>query len=408
MTLSAIEHASVLLRTRAGLKAELASQARLERLLQESATHAGIPVNTYVDLVDTEPAAFDDLLDRVTVQHSAFFRDPAQFEALAEIVRKSSPEHHTVWSAGCGNGQEAYSIAMLLYESGRTNWHVVATDVSFRALARTEIGRYMEEEVQGLSPERQERYLVSRPGGYEIAPFLKKNVRMAHHNLARTYANAIVPEAEVVFCRNVLMYFGREESAACIHRIAERMAPGGHLFMGHSDSPGVMTDLFNPVRVSGVPCYQRLGAPPLAPSGGFAATSPASGEGSATSPASGETHIKSVAPSDGFAAASPASGEDLPHLLAEGNHAAAAGDIGAAVRAFRQATYLDPNQAIAYFQLGAALELAGDARESRRAFGAAGLAMMSLDGGADISGLGGYTRRDLARAIALKLSPAVA
>jgi tetratricopeptide (TPR) repeat protein len=94
----------------------------------------------------------------------------------------------------------------------------------------------------------------------------------------------------------------------------------------------------------------------------------------------------------------------LPHLLAEGDHAAAAGDIGAAVRAFRQATYLDPNQAVAYFQLGAALELAGDARESRRAFGAAGLAMMSLDGSNDISGLGGYTRRDLARAIAIKLS----
>jgi Flp pilus assembly protein TadD len=94
----------------------------------------------------------------------------------------------------------------------------------------------------------------------------------------------------------------------------------------------------------------------------------------------------------------------LPHLLAEGDHAAAAGDLRAAVRAFRQATYLDPNQAIAYFQLGAALELAGEARESRRAFGAAGLAMMSLDGAADISGLGGYTRRDLARAIAVKLS----
>lgn len=386
MMLSAIEHASVLLRSRAGLKAEPASQTRLERLLQESATHAGIPVNTYVDLVDTDPAAFDDLLDRVTVQHSAFFRDPAQFEALAEIVRKSSTAPHTVWSAGCGNGQEPYSIAMLLSESGRTNWHVVATDVSFRALARTEIGRYMEEEVKGLSPVRQERYLVSRPGGYEIAPFLKTNVRMAHHNLARTYANAIVPEAAVVFCRNVLMYFGREESAACIHRIAERMAPGGYLFMGHSDSPGFMTDLFDPIHVAGVPCYQRLGVP---------------------------TTASRTAPSRAPTLALPLKGErnvptDLPHLLAEGDHAAAAGDIGAAVRAFRQATYLDPNQAIAYFQLGAALELAGDTRESRRAFGAAGLAMMSLDGGADISGLGGYTRRDLARAIALKLSAVVA
>jgi hypothetical protein len=74
------------------------------------------------------------------------------------------------------------------------------------------------------------------------------------------------------------------------------------------------------------------------------------------------------------------------------------------VRAFRQATYLDPNLAIAYFQLGAALELAGDAREARRAFGAAGLAMVRADGSEEMSGLGGYTRRDLARAIASKLT----
>jgi chemotaxis protein methyltransferase CheR len=377
MTVSAIEHAAVLLRSRAGLKAEPASQARLERLLQESATHAGIPVNTYVDLVDTVPAAFDDLLDRVTVQHSAFFRDPAQFDALAALVQNSSAAPHTVWSAGCGNGQEPYSLAMLLDETGRSNWHVVATDVSFRALARTEIGRYMEEEIHGLSPERRKRYLVSRPGGYEIAPFLRRNVRIAHHNLARSYANSVLPEVAVVFCRNVLMYFGREESAASIHRIAERMVPGGHLFMGHSDSPGVMTDLFDTIRVAGVPCYQRHFAPVVA------------------------TQAVRIPPPNVIPPV------DLPHLLAEGDHAAASGDLGASVRAFRQATYLDPNQAIAYFQLGAALELAGDARESRRAFGAAGLAMMSEDGGADMSGLGGYTRRDLARAIALKLSAVV-
>ena len=70
----------------------------------------------------------------------------------------------------------------------------------------------------------------------------------------------------------------------------------------------------------------------------------------------------------------------------------------------RQATYLDPNVAVAYFQLGAALELAGDRREARRAFGAAGLAMMRGVGDEDLSGLGGYTRRDLARAIAAKLT----
>src|SRR5260370_17216516 len=114
----------------------------MERLLDESAQLAGIPIPAYVDLLDSKPAAFDDLLDRVTVQHSAFFRDPAQFAALSEIVRKASGAPHTVWTAGCGNGQEPYSLPMLLDETGRHNWKVVATAAPFRALAPTDTSPY--------------------------------------------------------------------------------------------------------------------------------------------------------------------------------------------------------------------------------------------------------------------------
>ena len=374
MIASPLDRAARLIRSRAGLKAEPASRARLERLLQESASLAGIPVQSYVNIVDAQPAAFDELLDRVTVQHSGFFRDPAQFAALAELARNAGGAPRTVWSAGCGNGQEPYSLAMLLNEIGCTNWHVVATDVSFHALARTEKAQYTEREIQGLSAARRRSYLLPTPTGYQVAPFLRRNVRIAHHNLARAGAESVVPEAAAVFCRNVLMYFGREESEASIQRIAERIAPGGHLFLGHSDSPGRMTGYFEPIQVAGVLCYRRLAI----------ATQP--------KPVAGRQQ-DDLRP-----------GPNLPGLLAEGDHAAAHGDLLAAVRAFRQATYLDPNLAIAYFQLGAALELAGDLREARRAFGAAGLAMMRGDRSEDLSGLGGYTRLDLARAIATKLT----
>jgi tetratricopeptide (TPR) repeat protein len=134
-----------------------------------------------------------------------------------------------------------------------------------------------------------------------------------------------------------------------------------------------MTRYFAPVRIAGALCYERLAAPPPTPMVGRR-----------------EGDVR------------PA--HDLQGLMTEGDRAAASGDLRAAVRAFRQATYLDPNVAIAYFQLGAALELAGDAREARRAFGAAGLAMVSGDGTEDVAGLGGYTRRDLASAIAYKLT----
>jgi chemotaxis protein methyltransferase CheR len=374
LTINPLDQATLLLRSRAGLKDEPASRAKLERLLQESANLAGIPVGSYVDIVGSEPAAFDDLLDRVTVQHSGFFRDPPQFVAVAELARKACNEPHAIWSAGCGNGQEPYSLAMLLDETGHGNWQVIATDVSFRALARTEIGRYTEGEVGGLSPERRRRYLIPRAGGYEITPLLRRRVHITHHNLARIEASSVVTKPAIVFCRNVLMYFGREESEATVRRIAESMPAGAHLFLGHSDSPGPMTKFFDAVRVADTLCYRRLGAAPR------------------PRPAV-ENRRGDVRPPP-----------DVPGLLAEGDHAASSGDLRAAVRAFRQATYLNPHLAIAYFQLGAALELAGDPRESRRAFGAAGLAMMSGQGDEDLTGLGGYTRRDLARAIASKLT----
>jgi chemotaxis methyl-accepting protein methylase len=371
--MTSLDHATSLLRSRAGLKPEPVSQARLARLLEESANLAGIPVDAYMNIVDTQPAAFDDLLDRVTVQHSAFFRDPSQFDAVATLAHKAGAAKHVVWSAGCGNGQEPYSLAMLLDETGRDSWQILATDVSFHALARTERALYTESEIQGLSSDRRNRYLVQVRGGYEVVPMLRRRVRIAHHNLAIEDPQPIVPEAAVVLCRNVLMYFGREESEACIQRLASRLTTGGHLFLGHSDSPGRMTRYFAPVRIAGALCYERLAAPPSAPVVGRR-----------------ESDVRPP--------------RDLHGLMTEGDRAAATGDVRAAIRAFRQATYLDPNVAIAYFQLGAALELAGDAREARRAFAAAGLAMVSGDGTEDVSGLGGYTRRDLASAIAYKLT----
>jgi chemotaxis methyl-accepting protein methylase len=375
--MTSLDQATSLLRSRAGLKTEPVSRAKLERLLLEGAERAGIPVEAYVSIVDKQPSAFDDLLDRVTVQHSAFFRDPAQLAALAHLARDTSgsgKSERVVWSAGCGNGQEPYSLAMVLDESGAGDWRVMATDVSFQALARTGEAHYTEREVEGLTGERRRRYLTPSRGGYDVVPSIRNRVRIAHHNLARDGAEPFAGKPDVVFCRNVLMYFEKEEARASIGRIASRMAPGAHLFLGPSDSPGGMAAWFAEVHVAGALCFKRL---PGAPATRAMTSRP-----------------PAVVPSP----------HDLAGLLEQGNRAAADGDVRAAVRAFRQATYLDPTVAVAYFQLGAALELAGDTREARRAFAAAGLAMVSGDGTEDVSGLGGYTRRDLATVIAYKLT----
>jgi chemotaxis protein methyltransferase CheR len=331
-----------------------------------------MPVDSYVELVDAKPEAFRELLDRVTVQHSDFFRDPAQFDALADIARQITDTGATIWSAGCGNGQEPYSLAMLFDETGRRDLSVIATDISFHALSRCMLARYSDAEVRGLSDDRRERYLVPISGGYEIVPWLRRRVRFAQYNLAHDDPPP-VPPCRVIFCRNVLMYFGRDESEACVARLAAQIVPGGHLFLGHSDSPGRMSAWFEPITIAGAFLYRRLRPGPPPPAVGRRSTD--------------------VRPSP-----------DLAVLMAQGRSAAAGGDLRAAIKAFRQATYLDPNLTIAFFQLGAALELAGARREARRAFAAAALALMRSKGGEDLSALEGYTGTDLARVIAFKLT----
>jgi chemotaxis protein methyltransferase CheR len=368
-----LEGAATRLRDRAGLNPDPLGRARLERLLAESAALAGVPVASYLDLVDAQPAAFGALVDRVTVQHGGFFRDPVQFTAIAALARSTTAAHRTIWSAGCGNGQEPYSLAMLLDEGGHSDWHVVASDISSKALARTSAARYTQAEVAGLSPERQRRYLVAVAGGYEIAPFIQGRVRVVSHNLAHTDPASLVPMCAVVLCRNVLMYFGRDEAHACIARLATRIPEGGHLFLGHSDITGRIASHFVLTEVAGALCYRRL---PTAATG-----------------------RKAVEP-----LRSSRVRPDTSALMAQGETAVEGGDLRMAIRAFRQAIYIDPNMPAAYFQLGAAFERVGDVREARRAFAAAGLALIRGGEAAHVSPVEGYAARDLARAIAGKLT----
>ncbi len=135
MTHDQLANAEALLRGRAGLGSDRTVRARLSRCLEEGAARLGLSLDDYLQRIAGDDAAFQELLDRVTVQHSYFFRDPNQFLALAELLGAAPPGPGTIWCAASGNGQEAYSLAILLDECGRPDWRVLATDVSEPALA---------------------------------------------------------------------------------------------------------------------------------------------------------------------------------------------------------------------------------------------------------------------------------
>jgi chemotaxis protein methyltransferase CheR len=359
--------ASALLKERAGLNAEPMVRARLARCLHDEALRLGLTADAYLIRIEGDPEVFQALLDRVTVQHSSFFRDPKQFAALA-LLLQSSKGPPLVWSAGCGNGQEAYSLAILLEESGLEDWRILATDVSSSALARVRAGRYTRSEVAGLSEARLKRNFIRAGHGWEVAARLRERVAIARHSLSGPQPPLARANFSIIFCRNVLIYFDPPTMDACVGRLGACLVPGGHLFLGFSESLERGSNGFELTRIGDAFVYRKGPAP----AGGPAAPRP-------RAPAS---HLR---------------------LLAEGERAFAAGNSAGAVRAFRKVIYLDPDHPVGYFQLGTALEHAGDRREARRAFAAAQSALARSDPAATLPGLKGYTAAELGKAIAAKL-----
>jgi len=126
--------------------------------------------------------ALQGLFNRVTVQETAFFRHPQHFQALARDILPALSRPVTIWSAGCANGQEAFSLAMLLEEQG-IDGRVIATDISTAALQRTAAARYTGRELSGLSPERIAGHLTRTADTWHVNKPIRDRVSTLRHNL---------------------------------------------------------------------------------------------------------------------------------------------------------------------------------------------------------------------------------
>ena len=254
-----LDRVSELVREHSGLHLDVVMRTRLVRAL-EQARQPSEDDHGLLSRLRADPLVRQALYDELTVQETSFFRDAAQFDGLARTVLPLLPDPVVLWSAGCSNGQEAWSLAMVLVESGRRG-QVVATDLSERALARTREGRYAERELRGLSAERRARWLVregSGPGAtYVVAPALRGLVEVRRQNLAADVPP--VPRASVIFCRNVLIYFGRDDVVRAVRRFHEVLPPEGWLFLGFSETLWTLTEAFTSVRLGEAYAYRPTG-----------------------------------------------------------------------------------------------------------------------------------------------------
>ena len=182
--------------------------------------------------------------EAVTVNETSFFRDPYQFARLEHqvlpqlLAARAEEKCLRIWSAGCATGQEVWSLAILLDAMAPAGWTVemIATDISGDAIARAEAGHYSQAEMmRGLALEDVARHFRAQESGFTISERLKRMVRFKKFNLLDSFG--WLDDLDLVFCRNVLMYFDSATRTDVLGRIADCLAPDGALLLGENETP---------------------------------------------------------------------------------------------------------------------------------------------------------------------------
>ncbi len=220
---------------------------------------------------ERDGAGMQLLIDLSTINHSSFFREPVQLEALAAHLAglvRSRPRGAgpvRVWSAGCSLGQEPFSLAMLLAESlpglSASAIEIRATDVALDVLRTAARAIYEARDLAGVSPARLSRFFLrgrgSRQGTFRVAPELRKLVTFQHLDL-RKPAWPLPSGFEAILCRNVAIYFGEAERLVLFDRLAERLQPGGWFVVGNCE---IVAERPGWLRKAAPSFYQKVATP---------------------------------------------------------------------------------------------------------------------------------------------------
>jgi chemotaxis protein methyltransferase CheR len=262
-----------------GIKMPPSKKIMLEARLQKRLRVLGIPsFGEYYQYIHSESGRDElvHMLDAVTTNKTDFFREPAHFQYLARTVLPaalSDPERAKqrdkpffVWSAGCATGEEPYTIAMVLSEFAHQHpafrFSVIATDISTRALDRARDGIYDEDRIAAVPQELKQRYVLRsrdrRRNLVRIVPELRAAVQFRRLNLMEESITYAAP-LDVIFCRNVIIYFDRSTQERLISRFCRVLKADGLLFLGHSES---VHGFALPLRRITSTVYRKIGGGP--------------------------------------------------------------------------------------------------------------------------------------------------
>jgi len=209
-----------------------------------------------------EPAELQIVVDLLTTNETYFFRESKHFDYLVSEVlpARRSGVPFRVWSAACSSGEEPYTLTMVLDDMlGSAPWEIVASDISTRVLEKARLGLYPLERAKNIPGKYLSKYCLkgvgSQDGNLLVDKRLRGRVQFRQINLNESLPK--MGEFDVIFLRNVMIYFNVQTKAEVVGRLASILKPGGHLIIGHSESLNGVTDVVRAVRPS---IYRKAGA----------------------------------------------------------------------------------------------------------------------------------------------------
>jgi chemotaxis protein methyltransferase CheR len=257
---------STLIYDGSGIHFSASNRPILESRLKERVRRSKLPgARDYYSLIRRDQEEMKLLLDSVTTNLTWFFRYEGHFTALENLVlpdllaykRKKNDRRLRVWSAGCSTGEETYSIAMLLADKLPADFtvEIIGSDLSLKSLMTANEGFYAASRVGGVPEKYLKRFLEVKADGYQILDSLKRTVRFDYHNLK---FDSGLKEVDVVFCRNVIIYFDVAAQQEVINRFWHALTPHSFLFLGHSESLFGMDTRFEFVKTDWACLYRKF------------------------------------------------------------------------------------------------------------------------------------------------------
>lgn len=197
-----------------------------------------------------------DIIEAMTTNETSFFRDLHPFQKLQEIVlpymlkTRINERVLNIWCAAASSGQEPYSIAMMIKDEGAkfSGWkcQITATDISREILARAERGIYSQFEVQrGLPVQLLMKYFTQEEENWTISPEIRKMISYQYFNLLESMAGFGMQD--IIFCRNVLIYFDEDDKRIILEKLERQLKPDGFLFLGSAETMINLSESFKPV-----------------------------------------------------------------------------------------------------------------------------------------------------------------